>query len=344
MAFKALALSLLLLACHEQKLVQVPPCEPSEEVCDGRDNDCDGEVDEWVSRDCSNQCESGYQWCRNGRWEQCSARVPRPEICDLVDNDCDGMVDEGLAVTPCYRLGLDHPSLQYGACHPGSQRCVYGKEQCVNDQVPAMETCNGLDDNCDGRVDEGTGGSTLDLVFAVDYSGSMAPVIRDLITATSSWASKYASRQDIKIALVGIPRDDPAGDCRTTVMLNFSTPADFAAELARHPSAIGGGIEPQLDAIYMTAIPQNPLNLRWTPGSNHAIVVYTDEMPQTYGNPMVVTNQMAWTAAVDNGLRTFVFTSDSDWQSWSPRPLNLPANVLETELDKVIEEAACSGM
>lgn len=55
----------------EIKLGCAAMCQPEgEEICDYRDNDCDGEVDEGC--------------------EECS-----PELCDGADNDCDGEVDEG---------------------------------------------------------------------------------------------------------------------------------------------------------------------------------------------------------------------------------------------------------
>jgi uncharacterized protein YkwD len=50
------------------------PCTPTDEVCDGVDNDCDGDVDE------DDVCGSGC--------------TPTDEVCDGVDNDCDGLVDE----------------------------------------------------------------------------------------------------------------------------------------------------------------------------------------------------------------------------------------------------------
>ncbi|HEY5944071.1 MAG TPA: vWA domain-containing protein [Kofleriaceae bacterium] len=66
----------------------------SAEVCDGQDNDCDGKVDEDLSRACSTACGAGTETCKSGAWTGCDAPQPQTEICDGDDNDCDGEVDE----------------------------------------------------------------------------------------------------------------------------------------------------------------------------------------------------------------------------------------------------------
>jgi len=81
-------------------------CVPSAEVCDGRDNDCDGRVDEGLSRSCytgpagtqgRGVCRAGTQACSAGRWGACGGQVlPRAESCNRADDDCDGRVDDGV--------------------------------------------------------------------------------------------------------------------------------------------------------------------------------------------------------------------------------------------------------
>jgi hypothetical protein len=62
---------------------------PSPEVCDGLDNDCNGAVDEGAL--CPNNTV-----CSNGVCVNCNGFL-QPEICDGVDNNCNGVVDENAA-------------------------------------------------------------------------------------------------------------------------------------------------------------------------------------------------------------------------------------------------------
>ena len=75
----------------------------------------------------------------------CPAPVPAMEACNGLDDDCDGQTDEELPEVSCQL------SNAYGTC-PGEQVCVGGKPICTG-SYPAQETCNGIDDNCDGVTD-----------------------------------------------------------------------------------------------------------------------------------------------------------------------------------------------
>jgi MYXO-CTERM domain-containing protein len=54
---------------------------PQKEVCDGKDNDCDGEVDENLSLDCSNCRGAGSLDCVDGKMTECSA----PQVLSITD-------------------------------------------------------------------------------------------------------------------------------------------------------------------------------------------------------------------------------------------------------------------
>ena len=65
----------------------------SAEVCDSIDNNCDGKVDENLTRECKSACGVGIETCLGGGFANCTAPQPTAEICDGMDNDCDGVVD-----------------------------------------------------------------------------------------------------------------------------------------------------------------------------------------------------------------------------------------------------------
>jgi hypothetical protein len=129
---------------------------PSNEICDLLDNDCDGQTDEGCN--CTNNttqacgsnvgaCQAGTQTCTNGMWGGCAGSIgPSSETCNGIDDDCDGQTDENLTQS-C--------GSSVGACQQGTMTCSSGNwSSCVGEITPTTETCNNIDDDCDGLTDE----------------------------------------------------------------------------------------------------------------------------------------------------------------------------------------------
>jgi hypothetical protein len=145
----------------------------SAEVCDGKDNDCDGQVDEDLVRSCATGCGGGEETCSAGAWQGCTAKQPSAEVCDGVDNDCNGAADEGCLCQPgttrkCGSI--------LGACalHPGKQTCTPAGKwgACEGATMPSPEVCNGIDDDCNGYIDDASASALCPNGSVCDVDGN----------------------------------------------------------------------------------------------------------------------------------------------------------------------------
>lgn len=131
-------------------------CEVRPEECNSFDDDCDVTVDEESGVACGTPgtCSQGERACVAGTLAACMpTSAPPPETCgNMIDDDCDMAIDEECACTPVD--GIRACGDATGECQEGAQRCeVEGWTACEGFVGPGTETCNGLDDDCDGITD-----------------------------------------------------------------------------------------------------------------------------------------------------------------------------------------------
>jgi MYXO-CTERM domain-containing protein len=136
-------------------------CAVPQEVCNGLDDNCNGDIDEGfnVGASCFN---NGVGICRRGGILACKADgsgtfcdaptiTPQPEVCNGLDDNCNGMIDEGTLPGVGEKCGNG-----LGTCQSGTFICQAGTLVCNATGMPQPEICNGIDDNCDGVIDNGT--------------------------------------------------------------------------------------------------------------------------------------------------------------------------------------------
>ncbi len=180
--------------CNDQSAVAYPS---GTEVCDGVDNDCNGQTDDqdsglqnallwYLDADgdgfgldtvTATGCSAPPSFiAQNNDCNDLDATISPNgiEVCDEVDNNCDGAIDEGVELTFYY----DQDGDGYGISNNTVEACVaptsyVGNADDCNDLVPeaytnAVEVCDGIDNDCNGMADEGV---LLDWYLDLDGDG-----------------------------------------------------------------------------------------------------------------------------------------------------------------------------
>ena len=169
------------------------------EFCDGQDNDCDGELDEadaygataWYADDDGDgfgdpgseqmSCDQPLGYIEDATDcddAQAAINPAADELCDGLDNDCDGEEDEASALDASEWYadvdgdGYGDPLAIETACDQPTGS-VADSTDCDDADFAvnpgAMETCNGVDDDCDGSTDEE---DAIDaLTWSIDHDG-----------------------------------------------------------------------------------------------------------------------------------------------------------------------------
>lgn len=176
----------------------------AEETCNGKDDNCDGQIDEDVElltfyRDLDGDgngnpaefiqaCVKPNGYVSNGNdCDDTNIDIypGAPEICNHLDDNCDGIIDEGVEPRSYY---ADQDGDGYGSGNDIIIECTQPAGYVENDfdcndsdstvYPGAPEICNFLDDNCDGIIDEGVEPS----IYFADQDGDGFGDANDSIT------------------------------------------------------------------------------------------------------------------------------------------------------------------
>ena len=349
--------------CTIQDVGVLFPCAEDPLLCGQGYKTCECVDDECTSlgmSDCFAMCHWAPSQNPN---DVCDPLIGMPlneEKCNNFDDNCNQLVDEDL-FTACY-TGPEG-TLMVGICEPGIMTCEagtwgsYSDENnfvpyfCKDEVVPQEEICNGIDDNCDGIVDWGEEMKDTDVLFIVDWSGSMSDEIDAVMIALNQFAQNYSDEEVIKWSFVrgpvaAIPNIYQE---RLEIQQNLIGFTDFLNSLANmdvSPQSMSTSMEMLLDAIYLSvhnitssltkAIadlkwlgvanpnlnvtesvpPLQNFSIDWREGADRIIIVFSDESPQSYVVPQLDDSDIKSAVAGTPQLKLFTFSRTAHKAVW----------------------------
>ena len=281
------------------------------------------------------------------------AGIPtNPELCNNFDEDCDALVDEQLT-RQCY-TGPEG-TLNVGVCAPGTQACNRGQwygrspqggqvvDLCGGEVVPSVEICDGADNDCDGVVDYGEEIPETDILFLVDWSGSMENYINAVRMAMNRFAQDFAAEDKLKWGLIVGPKSaiNPAGIQEMLILQSDITEFDefltAFANVGQFDNSTGN--EQFKDAIMlalqnisgdfnynfanarwanrMGSIPELKFfKVNWRQDADRIIVLFSDEFAQSFLVPRVNTDDV-WDALEATPNLKFYAFSQRNSRAWN---------------------------
>ena len=264
-----------------------------------------------------------------------------PEMCNDFDEDCDNLIDEQL-VRDCY-TGPEG-TLNVGICSMGEQSCNRGQwygthptqgqiaDFCGGEILPQEEICNGADDNCDGIVDYGEEIPETDILFLVDWSGSMENYINAVRMAMNRFAQNFAAEDKLKWGLIVGPKLHPNGGTEMLILQSDITDFDqfltafanvgqfdnqtgneqFKDAILLALQNISGNVSYNFSqAQWANRMGSHPelkfFKVNWRPNADRIIVLFSDEFAQSYLVPRVTTDQVYDALEATPNLKFYAF-------------------------------------
>jgi len=285
------------------------------------------------------------------------------ETCNNFDDNCNQLIDEDLYMN-CY-TGPEG-TVSVGICQSGESTCDsgtwghYNEDEdfipffCKDEITPQEEICNGLDDDCDGIADWGEDMKDTDVLFVIDWSGSMGDEMSAVLVSLNQFAQNFSDEDVIKWAFMRGPVAvfPSTYDERLELVQDLVGFSDYLISLSGMDvslQSMSTAYEMLLDAIYISVhnitatLPQPisdfqwlgltsgpgsknviesepPLqnfNVSWRPGADRIIIVFSDEFPQSYLYPSI-SLEMAKTAVSGvPQLKLYTFTREgADKNQW----------------------------
>jgi hypothetical protein len=229
------------------------------EACNDKDDNCDGVINEGnpgggVACEstcpggvCLGECGAGTTLCAGSVLICVAGPGPTLEVCDGKDNDCDGVVDNGFNLqndplncgacgTVCMANnaigGCAAGQCVIAACAPGhanlNGNAVDGCEYTCPVTPPTLESCNGLDDDCNGIVDDTAVIASQKPPTALCYPTPGTPCAgADFqCLGAAGWKCSYGPTVEVdasgKLAVVETKCDGVDGNCNGQIDEAFS--------------------------------------------------------------------------------------------------------------------------